>query len=109
MACQRGAQVLWGRCPEERGAPTYWPWVQAIRSYLLEREPDTLRLQMGVGAGDVAQIVPEVHERLRDLIPSAPAEDPEQARFRLFDSITSLPEASVPGPSAAGPGQPALG
>ena len=25
----RGAQVLWGRCYEEEGAPPYWPWVQA--------------------------------------------------------------------------------
>jgi DNA-binding CsgD family transcriptional regulator len=90
VAQQRGVQVLWGRCPEERGAPTYWPWVQAIRSYLLEQEPETLRSQMGVGAGDIAQIVPDVQERLPDLITSAPIEDPEQARFRLFDSITSF-------------------
>ena len=27
-----GAQVLWGRCYEEEGAPPYWPWVQSIRS-----------------------------------------------------------------------------
>jgi DNA-binding CsgD family transcriptional regulator len=90
VARPRGAQVLWGRCLEERGAPTYWPWGQAIRYYVLERDPDTLRSQMGVGAGDIAQIVPEVQERLPDLIPPAPAEDPEQARFRLFDSITSF-------------------
>ncbi len=24
----RGAQVLWGWCSEEEGAPPYWPWVQ---------------------------------------------------------------------------------
>jgi len=90
VARQRGAQVLWGRCPEERGAPTYWPWVQAIRSYVLEQEPDTLRLQMGIGASDIAQIVPEVQERLPDLMPSPPVDDPEQARFRLFDSITTF-------------------
>jgi DNA-binding NarL/FixJ family response regulator len=90
VARQRGVQVLWGRCPEERGAPTYWPWVQAIRSYVLKQEPDTLRSQMGVGAGDIAQIIPEVQERLPDLIAPAPVEEPEQARFRLFDSITSF-------------------
>ncbi len=22
-----GAQVFWGRCYEEQGAPPYWPWV----------------------------------------------------------------------------------
>jgi predicted ATPase len=25
IARQRGAEVLWGHCPEERGAPPYWP------------------------------------------------------------------------------------
>src|SRR5215211_6086304 len=29
----RGARVYWGRCREDEGAPAYWPWVQAIRSY----------------------------------------------------------------------------
>ena len=38
----RGAQVLWGRCYEEEGAPPYWPWVQAIRSYVEPRNTDQL-------------------------------------------------------------------
>ena len=29
-----GVSVLWGRCPEEPGAPPYWPWRQLIRRYL---------------------------------------------------------------------------
>ena len=32
LAEERGAQVLWGSCYEEQGAPPYWPWVQPIRS-----------------------------------------------------------------------------
>ena len=27
LAEQRGAQVLWGWCYEQEGAPPYWPWV----------------------------------------------------------------------------------
>ena len=27
QAAGEGAVVLWGRCPEEAGAPPYWPWV----------------------------------------------------------------------------------
>ena len=27
LAENQGAQVLWGRCHEDRGAPPYWPWV----------------------------------------------------------------------------------
>jgi DNA-binding SARP family transcriptional activator len=28
---QRGARVLWGRCWEAGDAPSYWPWIQALR------------------------------------------------------------------------------
>ena len=34
QAAARGAQVLWGWCYEEEGAPPYWPWVQPIRLYV---------------------------------------------------------------------------
>ena len=27
LAQTRGAQVLWGRCCEEEGAPPFWPWI----------------------------------------------------------------------------------
>ena len=86
----RGAQVLWGRCYEEQGVPPYWPWVQAIRSYVREREPEQLRSEMGSGAADIAEIVSDVRERLPDLEHPPRQESPEQARFRLFDSITTF-------------------
>ena len=44
---------------------------------------------MGPSAADIAEIVPEIGRKLPDLM--TPAElPPEQARFRLFDSITSF-------------------
>jgi len=46
-AALRGAQVLWGRCLENRGAPPYWPWVQVIRSYVREHEPQQVSSEMG--------------------------------------------------------------
>ncbi|MCI0800329.1 MAG: AAA family ATPase, partial [Chloroflexi bacterium] len=85
----RGAQVLWGRCYEEQGAPPYWPWVQAIRSYVREKEPEELRSEMGAGAEDIAEIISDVRERLPGLR-TPPQLEPEQARFRLFDSITAF-------------------
>ncbi len=88
-ADHRGAQVLWGRCYEEGGAPSYWPWVQAIRSYVQSCDPQRLRLEMGPGAAVIAEIVPEVRQQLPDLERAAGLE-PEQARFRLFDSITTF-------------------
>ena len=85
----RGAQVLWGRSYEEQGVPPYWPWVQAIRSYVRDRDPELLRSELGAGASDIAEVVSEVRQRLPDL-PPAPQLEPEQARFRLFDSITAF-------------------
>jgi len=85
----RGAQVLIGRCYEGEGAPAYWPWVQAIRSYVEACDGAELQSEMGPGAADIAQIVSEVHAKLPGL-PAPPAIEPDQARFRLFDSITTF-------------------
>ena len=85
----RQAQVLWGRCYEGEGAPPYWPWVQAIRSYVRDVDPEQLRSEMGAGAADIAEVVSDVREQLPGLdVP--PQLEPEQARFRLFDSITAF-------------------
>jgi tetratricopeptide (TPR) repeat protein len=86
----RGAKVLWGRCYEGGGAPPYWPWVQAIRSYVRDIDPDELRRQMGSAASVIAEIVTDVKDRLPELQPPPPIDDPDSARFRLFDSITSF-------------------
>ncbi len=88
-AKMRGAQVLWGRCYEGEGAPAYWPWLQIIRSYVHERELQTLMSEMGPGAADIAEVVSDVRERLPGL-PTPPKLEPEEARFRLFDSITTF-------------------
>ena len=85
----RGAQVLWGRCYEEQGAPPYWPWVQAIRSYIRDVDPEQLRSDMGAGAAEIGQVVSDVRDRLPGL-EAPPQLEPEQARFRLFDSITAF-------------------
>jgi DNA-binding CsgD family transcriptional regulator/DNA polymerase III delta prime subunit len=85
----RGARVLWGHCYAEQGAPPYWPWVQVIRSYIRDYNTDELRSQMGAGAADIAEVVTEVKEHFPDLRPPTVLE-PQQARFRLFDSITTF-------------------
>jgi class 3 adenylate cyclase len=85
----RRCQVLVGRCYEGEGAPPYWPFVQAIRTYAHEREPKGLLSELGSGAAEVAELVSEVRERLPGLPRPAPA-DPQQARFRLFDGVTTF-------------------
>jgi DNA-binding SARP family transcriptional activator len=85
----RGARVLVGRCWEAGGAPAYWPWVQSLRVYVHETEPETLRAQLGSGAAEVAQILPELRELLPGL-PDPPSVESEAARFHLFDAATQF-------------------
>jgi tetratricopeptide (TPR) repeat protein len=84
-----GARVLVGRCWEAGGAPAYWPWVQSLRAYIREADPDHLRSQLGAGAADIAQIMPVLREHLPDLPESLPLES-EGARFRLFDAVAEF-------------------
>src|SRR5262249_13375930 len=83
-----GAEVLWGRCYEGPGAPAFWPWIQAVRALLGDRDVSALRDLLGARAADVAALAPELRERLPDL-PPTPAAAAEQTRFRLFDGLTT--------------------
>src|SRR4051794_15565654 len=70
-AAARGARVLTGRCWEAGGAPAFWPWIDALRT----------------GAPDAAQLLSDV---------AAPAgDDPEAARFRLFDGVAGQVQAAA--------------
>lgn len=87
---ERGFQVLWGRCYEETGAPPYWTWVQPIRSYVESVDSDRLREEMRYGALEISNIVPEVRDLASDDVDARLGEGPEQARFRLFDAVSSF-------------------
>ena len=90
----RGATVLWGRGWEAGGAPAYWVWVQALRSYVQGVDPATLRGQLGRGAPEIAQMLPGLREVLPNLEePTAP--ESEGARFRLFDAVASFLRAAA--------------
>ena len=89
LAKARGADVLWGRCWEAGGAPAYWPWVQALRTYIREGDGERVRAELAPYAADIARMLPELNELFADL-PPAPSLDPEGARFRLFDSTASF-------------------
>ena len=84
-----GAQVLWGRCVDAEGAPPYWPWIQPLRAYIQHAGAERLRTEMGPGSADIAEIISDLRVKLPDLETRA-ALEPEQARFRLFDSITTF-------------------
>jgi len=86
-ATNRDARIVWGRCHEEAGAPPHWPWMQILRAVAAAQNADELRADLGAGASDIADIVPEIRARLPDLDPPVTLSDPSGTRFRLFGSI----------------------
>ncbi len=89
QARDAGHAVLWGRGWEDAGAPPYWPWVQILRSYVRGTDPDEVRRQLGHGASDVAQMLPELRELIPDL-DLRPASESDTARFQLFDATATF-------------------
>ena len=88
-ATLRGGITLIGHCYEEGSLSLpYLAFVEAMRSYVLAREPDDLKNDLGSGASDVARIVSEVRDRLQ--VEPSEASDPEQDRYRLMQSVTSF-------------------
>lgn len=87
-ARQRGVQVAWGRCWEAGGAPAYWPWIQALRTVAGAVERDALTSMLGRHAADLAELLPD--SGFDVATPALTSEDPEVARFRLFDATSAL-------------------
>src|SRR4029078_5117777 len=66
----KGGRALVGHSYEEGShSLPYLAFVEALRPYVLSRESDGLRAELGAGAGDVARIVPEIREQLTDIEP----------------------------------------
>ncbi|MCH6556341.1 MAG: AAA family ATPase, partial [Chloroflexi bacterium] len=85
----RGGKTLVGHCYEEGSLSLpYLAFVEAMRSYVLERDPDDLKKELGSGASEVARIVSEVRDRVK-VEPSA-GSDPEQDRYRLLQAVVSF-------------------
>jgi class 3 adenylate cyclase/tetratricopeptide (TPR) repeat protein len=83
-----GATVLLGRCDEEPLA-AFQPVVEALGRYVRAASTDDLRANTGRHAPTLAQLVPDVRERMPGL-PEAMSGDPETERTRIFDAITAV-------------------
>jgi DNA-binding CsgD family transcriptional regulator/tetratricopeptide (TPR) repeat protein len=90
----RGAAVRWGRGSEREGVPAFWPWIQVIRDQLLRSDPaDRKRLERY--AAPLYRMMPQLKrpdQRTRPM-PSPAGEsayDSGEARFRLFDAVSSF-------------------
>src|SRR5260370_4100554 len=54
-AAARGMRVLWGRCWEGGGAPSYWPFIQILRACTADRDGEDLKALLGSGASEIAR------------------------------------------------------
>ena len=59
-----GARVLWSWSYEGEGEVPYWPWLQPIRSYVQDVDPERPASDVGPGAGDAVNT--QSTERLGD-------------------------------------------
>ena len=94
-AAEQGDSVLWGGAWDAGGAPAYWPWTQVIRELLRDRPAEEMAEDLGAGAPYVAQIAPEVGQRLPATDDPAPSLDSEAARFSAFDATASFIRAAA--------------
>ena len=85
----RGARVVWGRCHEGERAPSFWPWVEAIREYVRDADPVGLRWQLGARGPELAKLVDEIAELLGQSAETEIDLD-ENDRFRLFDAVAGF-------------------
>ncbi|MFQ5933765.1 MAG: AAA family ATPase, partial [Dehalococcoidia bacterium] len=85
----RDGKILTGHCYEEGSLSLpYLPFVEALRSHVLSREPEDLKRELGSGAEPLSRIVPEVREKVQ-FQPRERA-SPEEERFRLMQSVTDF-------------------
>ena len=81
-------RVVWGRAPEQPGAPAYWPWIRAVDDYVSRTDAATLRAALGADGPVIAHLVPGLRSRAPDIdpLPAADAESP----FHLLDAVASF-------------------
>jgi tetratricopeptide (TPR) repeat protein len=87
QARDEGAVVAVARGWDGGGAPSYWPWLQVLRGLAAGLPDERLAADLGAGARWVAQIAPEIRERLGLAEAGEGAAESEQARFALFDAV----------------------
>ncbi|GAC1611240.1 MAG: hypothetical protein NVS3B26_22800 [Mycobacteriales bacterium] len=89
QALTRGFRVASGSCHDGLGAPSYWPWVQVLRSVAAQLSDGQLAAAAGAGVAVLVAAVPELQHRL-PAVPAVPTEAPERVRFQLFDAVAGF-------------------
>jgi hypothetical protein len=99
-ASKNGWQVLVGSAFDSEGMPPYLPFLEPLDHYIRVGPVDALLPRLGEVAGDLALVLPLIARKLPDL-PARTLLDPESARYRLFDSLSTF-IAAIANASQAG-------
>jgi DNA-binding CsgD family transcriptional regulator len=87
LAQARGLHVLWSQMIEEPAVPPYFAWLLLLRAAMQRCSDEVLAADFGSGAIDLADLVPELRDRLH--LPAAGRRsDGGASRFQLFDAVT---------------------
>ncbi|MEO8125045.1 MAG: AAA family ATPase, partial [Burkholderiales bacterium] len=89
-ATSLGVLALWGRCPEDPGAPPYWPWLQLIRRYIAQHDETALRDIVGPAAPQIAALERALTQASTEDVAQPLKADAAKARFQLFDAISGF-------------------
>ena len=84
-----GALVLRGGCYEYEAATPYLPFVEALRAWVHNQEPDSLRAYLDTSAAEIVKLAPELEAKLGPISPNPPL-TPNEERLRLFDNVARL-------------------
>jgi predicted ATPase len=80
----QGMRIVWSVCCDGVGAPPYWPFAQVVRALSPQAEVQHL----GVASGDIVNLIGRFGTPIVD--PREAQEDPERARFRLFEGVAAM-------------------
>jgi len=89
-ARDRRFDVAWGRSSEEGGAPSFWPWIQALRSRLRGVATSDISRRIGVGREHLLKLLPELGRADETEADGRKVDDDHSARFQLFEAVVQL-------------------
>ena len=80
-----GHAVYSGQCWEAGGAPSYWPWTQALRLLVRSLGEARLHERLGRRLAFLQAVLPEEGQGTPSI-----GDEPQRARFQVFDAVGEL-------------------
>jgi DNA-binding CsgD family transcriptional regulator len=88
VGTRNGLALVGHSYPQGSAALPYQPFVEAFESYARQRDAETLRVELGASAGEVARLAPALRNLLQ--VELAAPENPEDDRLRLLAAVLAF-------------------